>query len=232
LHVRQEAIHQEGQRWKWSVWLDGPAEELDDVEAVTYHLHPTFPDPIRTVTDRTTQFRLQAIGWGTFTINLEIHRRSGRSLQRSHHLSFESPDAREARRKEGRAGRRQVFVASSVADRAIVSSLQRILEKEGFTLVTDSDFGPDLPWEVSAERLLRSSDAAIAIVSDLTSTFVEYEIRIARKLNVPILPIWVGHGGAVPEPIRDLEALRVKEASEIVPMAGRLIRGLHDLMQG
>jgi hypothetical protein len=29
--------------WKWSVWIEGPSEELDAVEFVEWQLHPTFP---------------------------------------------------------------------------------------------------------------------------------------------------------------------------------------------
>jgi transcription initiation factor IIF auxiliary subunit len=32
-----------GERWNWSVWIDGPDAELDQVESVEWVLHPTFP---------------------------------------------------------------------------------------------------------------------------------------------------------------------------------------------
>ena len=42
--------------------------ELDAIDHVVYTLHSTFPNPVRTVTDRRTRFRLETAGWGTFTI--------------------------------------------------------------------------------------------------------------------------------------------------------------------
>jgi transcription initiation factor IIF auxiliary subunit len=54
--------------WEWSVWLDGPSSELDAVDRVEGQLHPTFPDPIRCVTDREAKFKLETGGWGVFPI--------------------------------------------------------------------------------------------------------------------------------------------------------------------
>jgi hypothetical protein len=72
--------------WKWSVWLDGPDSELDRVECVVYHLHPTFPRPERKLTDRASGFRLHASGWGTFELGVEIRYATGDKVLRSHRL--------------------------------------------------------------------------------------------------------------------------------------------------
>jgi hypothetical protein len=231
LRVEQEATPQEGDRWNWSVWLEGPPHELDDVESVTYYLHSTFPDPIRTVTDRNTKFKLEATGWGMFTINLEIRRKHGRPLQRSHDLVLEYPKESEARVEKRRKGRKaRVFLVSSVADRVVVSSLREALEREGFELATEGDLAPGLPWDVSMPQALRSSDAVIAIVSDLTSPYVESAINLARSLNVPILPVRVGLGSDMPEALRDIQPVRVKESPEIPRFAEQIISGLHNVI--
>jgi hypothetical protein len=230
--VEQEATPQEGDRWNWSVWLEGPPDELDDVESVTYFLHSTFPDPIRTVTERNTKFKLEATGWGMFTINLEIQRKHGRPLQRSHDLVLEYPKASGARVEKHRKDRKaRVFLASSVADRVVVSSLREALEKEGFELATESDLPSGVPFDVSMQQALRASDAAIAIVSDLTSPYVESEIQMAKSLNVPILPVRVGLGSDMPEALRDIQPVRVKESSEIPRFADQIISGLHNVMR-
>lgn len=74
--------------WKWSVWLDGPAAELDRIESVVYHLHPTFPQPEREVDDRASGFRLDGSGWGTFELGVEIRDATGKTSLRSHQLEF------------------------------------------------------------------------------------------------------------------------------------------------
>ncbi|MEM7305271.1 MAG: pYEATS domain-containing protein [Planctomycetota bacterium] len=73
-------------RWEWAIWQEG---DLDELEAVTYHLHPTFPNPIHRVEDRASGFRLKGSGWGQFTIFMNLHLRDGSTEEREHWLSFE-----------------------------------------------------------------------------------------------------------------------------------------------
>ena len=73
LRIAQEARpHSEGW-WDWAVWLEGSQDELDKVEYVEYVLHPTFPNPVRKVTSRSNNFRLEARGWGEFDIKARVH---------------------------------------------------------------------------------------------------------------------------------------------------------------
>src|SRR6185369_12704930 len=59
--------------WHWSVWLEAPRAELEKIEYVEYVLHPTFPQPVRRVTDRSTNFRFESAGWGEFMIYAKVH---------------------------------------------------------------------------------------------------------------------------------------------------------------
>lgn len=57
--------------WDWSVWIESDDEsELSKISSVTYHLHNTFPNPVRSIKNRRSKFRLNTAGWGTFTIYL------------------------------------------------------------------------------------------------------------------------------------------------------------------
>jgi transcription initiation factor IIF auxiliary subunit len=58
--------------WEWGVYLEGPAADLDHVRCVEYTLHPTFPNPVRTVCSRSDRFLLTARGWGTFDIKIKV----------------------------------------------------------------------------------------------------------------------------------------------------------------
>jgi transcription initiation factor IIF auxiliary subunit len=79
-------------RWEWSVWIDGPPEELDALDRVVYVLHPTYHDPVRTVKDRSTKFRLHTSGWGTFTIHAKAIRKDGGETLLEHELVLRYPD--------------------------------------------------------------------------------------------------------------------------------------------
>lgn len=81
-------------RWEWSVWVDGPPEELDALDRVIYVLHSTFNDPVRTVTDRSTKFRLRTSSWGTFTIHAKAIRKDGGETTLEHDLVLRYPDGK------------------------------------------------------------------------------------------------------------------------------------------
>ncbi|WP_406179173.1 protein kinase domain-containing protein [Streptomyces sp. NBC_01006] len=56
------------------VFLEGDDDgDLDRLTKVVYHLHPTFPEPDRVVTDRATGFELTMSAWGEFTITADVH---------------------------------------------------------------------------------------------------------------------------------------------------------------
>jgi transcription initiation factor IIF auxiliary subunit len=74
----------------------GTDEDLEKVKSVTYTLHPTFPHPIRTVTDRARNFGLQCAGWGVFTIPVRVLLKTGETIELEHELQFTFPDEAEA----------------------------------------------------------------------------------------------------------------------------------------
>jgi transcription initiation factor IIF auxiliary subunit len=86
--VAQNQKYEGDNRWKWSLWIEGPDEDLDRIESVTYSLHPTFPEPIRTVTDRASKFQLRCSGWGIFRIPVEVRLKNGQTIELEHQLQF------------------------------------------------------------------------------------------------------------------------------------------------
>ncbi len=94
--VAQNQKYEGDQWWKWSLWVEGADRDLDQIKSVTYTLHPTFPEPIRVVTDRASKFQLRCAGWGVFRIPVEVRLKDGRSIKLQHQLQFTFPsDARE-----------------------------------------------------------------------------------------------------------------------------------------
>ncbi|MFN2507316.1 MAG: pYEATS domain-containing protein [Chthoniobacterales bacterium] len=91
LFVAQNQKYEGDHWWKWSLWIEGSDDDLDRIESVTYTLHPTFPEPIRTVTDPTTKFQLRCSGWGVFRIPVEVRLKGGGIIQLKHDLQFTFP---------------------------------------------------------------------------------------------------------------------------------------------
>ena len=75
--------------YAWCVFLDEPKSVLDDVIAVEYILHPTFPDPVRRISDRTHCFALESQAWGEFGIDIHIFRSGGEIERARYYIKLE-----------------------------------------------------------------------------------------------------------------------------------------------
>ena len=109
-------------RYKVWLYLDGP--DLPYVKSATYRLHPTFPDPVRTVarTPSNPNCVLEIWTWGMFNVQVEIEDKTGARYSFEHWMSY-SRDIKEdaqyraghgqltarARREIRRSGRRRAL---------------------------------------------------------------------------------------------------------------------------
>jgi len=91
LKIAQDSKYVGDDYWKWSVWIEGSANELDQVESVTYNLHPTFPNPVRRVGSRENKFLLKSAGWGVFTLYASVLRKNGSTERLRHQLELPYP---------------------------------------------------------------------------------------------------------------------------------------------
>jgi transcription initiation factor IIF auxiliary subunit len=69
MHVGQRYDHD---WYDWCVFASGDEAELQHVRAVEYTLHSSFPDPVRTVSDREHRFPVMSNGWGSFRMNIRV----------------------------------------------------------------------------------------------------------------------------------------------------------------
>lgn len=92
LEIEQEYRYEGDDWWSWSVWVEGTDEELDGVKVVEWELHPTFPNPVRSVENRASKFRLDTGGWGTFTIVARLRMENGTVSKLTHDLELLYPD--------------------------------------------------------------------------------------------------------------------------------------------
>lgn len=71
------------------LYLDG--QDLPFVDSVTYYLHPTFNDPVRTVarTPSNPICKLEIWTWGIFAIEATIKDKTGARHQLSHYLTYD-----------------------------------------------------------------------------------------------------------------------------------------------
>ncbi|PYX71224.1 MAG: hypothetical protein DMG72_17410 [Acidobacteria bacterium] len=58
--------------YEWCVFVDSDREVVDRINAVEYKLHPTFPDPVRLITQKENRFALFSSGWGGFLLRTRV----------------------------------------------------------------------------------------------------------------------------------------------------------------
>ena len=90
--IQQDSTYLGRDRWKFSIWVDGPSEELDQIDYVMYVLDRTFHNPVREVSDRATKFRLETASWGGFTIYARAYLKDGGEMPLQHELVLVYPD--------------------------------------------------------------------------------------------------------------------------------------------
>jgi hypothetical protein len=75
--------------WDWTVFLVADPATVARISCVEYTLHPTFPDPVRTVCTPSNNFALNSSGWGTFEIGIRVMFKDGSQKHLRHQLTFE-----------------------------------------------------------------------------------------------------------------------------------------------
>jgi transcription initiation factor IIF auxiliary subunit len=79
----------EGHRlYAWCVFVDMDRENLKKIREVEYTLHPSFADPVRTVSDATNCFALLSQGWGEFQLRTRISFADGSVIRKAFHLKL------------------------------------------------------------------------------------------------------------------------------------------------
>ncbi|HYU35902.1 MAG TPA: pYEATS domain-containing protein [Thermoanaerobaculia bacterium] len=191
--------------WAWSVWLEGDPAALDGVEAVTYFLHPTFPSPVQTRTNREDGFLIQGNGWGEFIVRARVAFKDGREEILKLPLHFDGAQPHPPRLPT-------FFISHSLADTGTAEAVRQALENDlHLEFVEPTSAEPGLP--LSVENLIQDSDALIAIVSDKESLWVQREIDMAEKLHVPVVSIVVG-SAELPANLSSRQVIRLDEVGQ------------------
>ncbi|MBI4471175.1 MAG: hypothetical protein HY646_00810 [Acidobacteria bacterium] len=88
-----ELVKTEGSHtwFDWEVFIDEDQSKLEQIDHVTYFLHPTFPDPVRTVRNPENRFALKSRGWGEFDVGVRIVYKDGRSEKLTYSLDLSKP---------------------------------------------------------------------------------------------------------------------------------------------
>jgi hypothetical protein len=218
LAIAQDSEFVHEHMWNWSVWIEGPAGELDRIEAVEYALHPTFDEPVRRIADPVTKFRLDERCSGEFEINVRVFRDDGTEEHLKHWLRLPGSTGLPATRKEATA-----FVAYGAADAAWAHAIRSALAENGVRAMDVDDLlDPGAPWQASISDAIEAADFVIGVFSDETSPSVLREVTQALTSNIPVVPIVIGADVDVPESIARIQALSLDEQADVTSAIGSL----------
>ncbi len=220
VEIAQDSRYLGDERWEWSVWIEG---DLDQVESVVWHLHPTFPNPIREMSNRDEQFKLTAHGWGEFELRAAIHLRDGSIQSLSHWIDLSDPAHDPPAGDEETPPAPRAFISASLGDAEIVDQLRKGLEDLGVEAV-DGNTAPvsGTPLSMIVDESIASADIVIPVISGAhSSLMVERDIRLARSLHQTIAPLVVG-GADLPGFLADLQAIHVAEPSDVAEAASAI----------
>ena len=88
-NIARPLEERQGTDWyEWVVYVDEGSKILDQIKAVEYLLHRTFPEPLRRSTDRNSKFALKSSGWGEFDILITVFFTDGSRLETSYSLDL------------------------------------------------------------------------------------------------------------------------------------------------
>jgi transcription initiation factor IIF auxiliary subunit len=74
------------------VFLDGDTKLINSIDLIEYVLHPTFPNPVREITDQAHCFALQSEAWGTFGIEVRVFFKDGQVQEVEYPLKLKKDD--------------------------------------------------------------------------------------------------------------------------------------------
>jgi hypothetical protein len=221
LAVQQVVTYTGDRHWKWSVWIDGPDAELDQVVSVEYVLHPTFSKPISVAKDRASKFRLDASAWGEFELHAHVTTRDGRREHLKHWLRLERPDGTPA--TQGDKERPSAFVSAGVADIEWEEAVRDVLTQRGFDVLTGNDVPAGVPTDVAISSTLDKSDLVIGIFSEKSGPWAEREVGKALEKGVSVVPLIVGSHAKVPARLKDVQAVRLSDPDDVASALGPVI---------
>ncbi|MBC8508548.1 MAG: hypothetical protein ISR58_00520 [Anaerolineales bacterium] len=234
LYIRQDASPSSEGWWDWAIWLEGSSDDLEDVAYVEYVLHPTFPNPVQKVTNRDSNFRLSARGWGEFNIKARVHFEedddgddgdNDNLLVMDHWLELdEIAPAKEVFRSPSKSDRPpRLYLSSAVADIEFAYSLKEALEDGGVEVLLKQDMGvQNLSVLLQTQR--RSVQAGLLMVSDMGNPWMVRDYMVLAENKISSMVVQIGASYDLPEEVRDLPRFQIKDISETEQVAPSIAR--------
>ncbi|MGQ9447344.1 pYEATS domain-containing protein [Xanthomonas citri pv. bilvae] len=88
-YTRAKSLDKNGRRYyRLNIWVESDGIDLGTVNSITYHLHETFENPVRVVSDHLTAFALDTGAWGSFLLFADVSFKDGTVWRIERYLNF------------------------------------------------------------------------------------------------------------------------------------------------
>lgn len=233
--IEQDFEYAGNDYWRWWAWVEAENAELDKVQEVVWHLHPTFKQSRVRVADRASKFKLKTAGWGTFLLRAEVALKDGEKRMLKHNLRLEYPEPVAGTPPSRsiaatRAARPlTVYLSYSVQDSRSAAKVREDLKKAGVDVLDQTRIdAADSPTD-AIRRLIAQADAVVGLVADdELSPWVRDELASALSSDKPAFALLApqASGAGLPSEVR---VVRVEasgfDASKIADLVRAATRG-------
>ena len=88
-YTRAKSLDKDGHTYyRLNIWVEADGIDLSTINSITYHLHETFDNPVRVITDHQTAFVLTTAAWGSFLLFADINFKDGSIWRIERYLNF------------------------------------------------------------------------------------------------------------------------------------------------
>lgn len=229
LRLVNDSTYRGSRNWGWNVWLEGPAVDEGRVESVTYHLHPTFHNPVHSVADKTSKFKLSGSGWGEFNIKAEVHLADGENLTLNHWLKFDTEEKQAALEK----AKGDILLSHSTADGPVANRLAALLIAKGYRVTASAmvELSADADWQDELGKSTAFADLIVVLISsgisEYIGTLISRVLSTDESVRKKLLPVLLG-SLEIPELVRDIQMLRIGSMNELE----RVVDAVENLVEG
>ncbi len=198
--IGQNAQRQNSHRksYDWCIWLEEEADVLAAIDSVEYYLHPSFRQRVHVMTNREEKFKLCAIGWGEFMIDIHVQEVSGQVIKMEHWLVLGDDYTHVSKFSGLKAqpdltGRpKRVFLSYTAFSSKYAEELESQLKGEGVEVHSNRELEAGRQIVEQTRQAIADSDAVIAFVSPIENRVQGLELAMAEELQRQIIPVTVG----------------------------------------
>ena len=88
-YTRDKSLDRDGHKYyRLNIWVEADGFDLSKVNNITYHLHETFDNPIRVVSNHAAAFELSTAAWGSFLLFADVSFKDGTQWRIERYLNF------------------------------------------------------------------------------------------------------------------------------------------------